>query len=87
MTINKTAITSIYNAAALLDDIAICYNQAKQMQSKLALYQAGTDPNFNAAINAIISPGDRARIAAMLTQSNALITAWEASYSDIITPT
>ena len=87
MAINKVLITAFYDAANFLDDIRSTHRQAKQARAKLALYQAGTSPQFNAAINAIIPQADRARIGAMLGQLDALISEWEATYSDIINPT
>lgn len=86
MAINKGLITAFYDAAAFLDDIQIMYRQAKKARAKLALYQAGSNPQFNAAINAIIPPADRARIGTMLVQLDALVTEWEATYSDIVNP-
>ena len=87
MAINKALIAAFYDAANFLDDIRSTYRQAKQARAKLTLYQAGTNPQFNAAINAIIPQAEQARIGTMLGQLDALITEWEATYGDIINPT
>ena len=86
MAINKALILSFYDAANFVDMLRGTYQQAKTARNKIALYQAGTDPSFNAAINAIIPPADRARIAAMKPQLDALLAAWEGTYDDIINP-
>ena len=86
MAINKALIQSFYGAANFIDALRTTYQQAKVARNKIALYQAGTDPSFNAAINAIIPAADRTRIAAMKTQLDALLAAWEGTYDDIINP-
>lgn len=86
MAINKALIQSFYSAANFLDTLRTTYQQAKAAQAKIALYQSGTDPQFNAAVNAIIPAADRARIAQMRVQIDALIVSWESDYLDIINP-
>ncbi len=73
-------LSSIGQAASLIGGIRGLYSQAKSMQSLLALYVAGTDPKFNAAINTIFTATERTELNAMLTQVNALVTDWETSH-------
>lgn len=87
MAINKALILSFYDAANFIDMLRGTYQQAKTANAKISLYQAGTDPSFNAAINAIIPPVDRQRIATMKTHLETLLAAWEGTYDDIINPT
>lgn len=79
---DTTALTlsSITQATSLLGGVRGLYSQAKQIQALLALYGAGTDPKFVAAINTIFSAAERTELNAMLTDVNALVTAWEANH-------
>jgi hypothetical protein len=62
------------------------YRTAKALSAKLALYQANTDPTFNAAFNAVFDvAGDRAAIADMIGDLNTLIADWESTHGDVIT--
>lgn len=71
---------SVRNANNLLDFIQHIYQSSKQVQALLALYTAGTDPTFTAAINALYSGGERTELGAMLTDINTLIAVWEANH-------
>ncbi len=71
---------SLNQATSLLNDTRSLYTQAKSVQSKLALYQAGTDPAFNAAINALFSAAERTQLGQMLAKINDLVTDWEANH-------
>lgn len=86
MAINKQLIVSFYQAAAFLDDVRILYQQAAQVRAKVALYQAATDPAFNAAVNAVIPAADRQRLATLVSSVNALAAEMEANYADFINP-
>lgn len=76
----QTKRDSIYRAAGLLDRVRAVYGAAKGVQSEMALYQAGTDPTFNAAINALFSPAERQELGQMLSQINNLVQDWEANH-------
>lgn len=67
-----------FNMLALIRNI---YESGKQVQQGLALYQAGTDPAFNASVNALFTAGERTELNAMAQQINALVTDWEASHA------
>lgn len=75
---------SVQYARMLRSDIQALYGNAKSAQAKLALYQAATDPAFNAAINALFTAPERVELAAMLTEINTLITDWEANHKDAL---
>jgi hypothetical protein len=64
----------------LLHLIRGIYENGKQVQAALALYQAATDPAFNAAVNAIFSATERQELGQMLSQITALVTDWEANH-------
>ena len=64
----------------LLPLIRSIYESGKQVQAALALYQAATDPSFNAAVNAIFATAERQELGQMLTQIGALLTDWEANH-------
>jgi hypothetical protein len=71
---------SVKQANNLLDLIRSVYANGKQIQTLLALYQAGSDPAFNAAINALYTAGERTELNAMLTQVNTLVNDWAANH-------
>ena len=80
----KTKRSSINNAYRLLDYVRGTYNAAKQAQTLLQLFQAGTDPTFNTAVNALFTAAQRTELAAMLTQINALVSDWETNHASAI---
>ena len=58
---------------------------ATTLQAAFALYQAGTDPTFNAAFNAIFTAGERSELGTMINQLIALcITDWEANHAQAL---
>lgn len=65
----------------LLPLIRGIYESGRQVQAALALYQANTDPAFNAAVNAIFNASERAELGQMLAQINALVIDWEANHA------
>jgi hypothetical protein len=73
-------LQSVSQATGLLGGIRALYSQAKQMQTLLALYSAGTDAKFTTAVNTIYIAAERAELSAMLTQVNALVTDWETNH-------
>jgi DNA-binding transcriptional regulator YiaG len=75
-----TAMNSLNQATALLNEVQNVYRAAKTVQAKLALYTANTDPIYTTAINAIYTTAERAELAVMLTTINALVTDWETSH-------
>ena len=86
MAINKALIRKVYDVGNLLDGVRNLYIEAKGIQAKVALYQAGTDSQFNAAVNAIIPLADRQRLATLSTSLGSIITDLETNYSDLINP-
>lgn len=86
MPINKALIQSFNQAANFLDDLRNSYSATKQARDKIVLYQAATNSQFNAAVNAIIPAPDRVRIAALKTFYDTLILEMETNYDDFINP-
>lgn len=77
----RTKITSATDAAIVVQTIQNTYRAAKNAQTLLNRYTAGTDPTFNAAVNAIFTAGERTELGAMLTQINSLVTDWETNHA------
>jgi hypothetical protein len=86
MAVNKALIQKVYMIGGLMENVRGVYLSAKEIKEKVDLYQAATDAQFNAAVNAIISSGDRARIASLATTLATVITDLETNYSDFINP-
>lgn len=82
---SHTKMDSVRDAVDLLDRIRALYVHAKEMQTLLARYQAGTDATFNAAANALFTSAERTELGQMLSQVNTLITDWEANHPWITT--
>jgi hypothetical protein len=80
----NTKRESIKQANNLLDHVRSLYASGVQIQTLLALYQAGTDPAFNAAINAIYTAPERQELAVMLAQINSLVTDWTANHAGAV---
>lgn len=75
------AARKAFNLLAIIRNI---YESGKQVQGALALYQAGTDAAFNAAVNAIFTTAERTELGQMLAQINALVTDWENNHAGAI---
>jgi hypothetical protein len=71
---------SVQRANNLLANIQATYNAMKIVQGLMTLYQSGSDPVFNAAVNALFTVAERTEIAAMLTGINPLVTDWETNH-------
>lgn len=71
---------SVSEATNVLNALRSVYSQAKTAQRLITLYQAGTDPVFNAAVNAIFTSAQRAELSNMLGDVNTLLTDWEANH-------
>jgi hypothetical protein len=70
----RQAQSQAYN---ILDNLRNIYRDAKSAQDALTLYQAGTDPTFNAAVNGLYPAGELTTLGQMLNHLNTLATAWE----------
>lgn len=75
---------SVKLANNLHDHLRSHYESGVQIQTALALYQAGTDPVFNATIGALYSAAERAELAVMLNQVNDLVSDWSANHAGAI---
>ncbi len=80
----RAKITSVTEAAIVVQTVQETYRQAKAAQSMLQRYTAATDPNFNAAVNAMLSSAERTELGQMLAQINALVTDWEANHPSVL---
>lgn len=77
-------LQSARDATNLLQLLRATYATAKQVRDALTLYQAGTDPIFNAAVNALFSASERSEIGAMAAQLTTLVSDWEAQHAGAI---
>lgn len=85
---NYTVVTqrvSSYNeAAALLPKLQAIFSQCKEVSTAITLYQAGTNADFNTAVNAIFTQVERAQLASMLTNVNQLVSVWTAQHATLL---
>lgn len=77
-------LQSARDATNLLQLLRATYTTAKQVQAALSLYQAGVDPVFNAAVDALFSASERSEIGAMATQLSTLVADWEMNHAGAI---
>lgn len=83
-TTTRTKIESVHTASRLMQIIYSAYVQAKAAQSMLVLYTSGSDPVFNAAVNAMLTPTERSELGQMLNQINSLCLDWETNHATVI---
>ena len=77
----ETKIQAVSRAGNVLGRLRTLYVYGKEIEAALALYQAGSDPAFNAAINALFSSAERAELGVMLGDITTLTTAWETNHA------
>lgn len=80
----RAAIDSANKAMALLPYLQEVYRQAQAAQIAINLYNAGTEPAFNTAVNQIFTAGERAQLATMLGNLNTLVTAWTTNHATLL---
>lgn len=80
----RARLDSYGRAATVLPQLQQIYAQAQAVAGSINTYQAGTDTDFNTAINSIFTPAERAELAAMLTQINALVNNWTAEHATLL---
>ncbi|MCC6458059.1 MAG: hypothetical protein IT328_24100 [Caldilineaceae bacterium] len=83
-TVVQQKMTSYGNAAALLPKLQAIYQQCQEVDDAITLYMSGTNADFNAAINAIFTPAERAELAAMLENVQLLVTTWQAQHGTLL---
>jgi hypothetical protein len=76
--------TAVLSAIGLLPALQSMYASGKQAQALLALYQSGTDPAFNAAVNALYTASERTELGVMLGHVNTLITTWTNNHAGAV---
>lgn len=86
MALTQAQIESAYAALSFGYDAKQLYDQIAAMVTKIDRYLAGTDLVFNAAVDAVVSAEDRARIAALRTPLADMKTMLETDYPDFIAP-
>lgn len=69
---------SIRDAKYLQDRLQNAYEACQVVKGAVELYQAGTDTDFNAAIDAIFTAAERQELGQMLGNINTMLDAWEA---------
>ena len=58
---------------------------AAELKAAIELYQAGTDPTFKAAFNAVFSAAERQELGTMINQLTALaVTDWETNHPGVL---
>lgn len=77
----QTRITAVGQAGNVLGQIRTAYTFGVMLRDALALYQAGTDPAFNAAFNALFTQADRTELGAMINQLSTLVADWETNHA------
>jgi hypothetical protein len=83
-TVVRQRVTSYSSAAALLPQLQQIYQQSQAVQAAINLYNAGTDADFNSAINSIFTAEERAQLATMLANLNTLVTAWANNHATLL---
>lgn len=71
-------------AMNLLPQLRNIYASGKQLEGDLALYQSGTDPQFNQAINAVHGQAERAEILQLFNQILPIIQDWEQNHQGAV---
>lgn len=82
----QAKLDSIHKATALLEQLRAIYRQSKIAQTSLLLYQAGTDPLFNATVDEIFIVAERLELNQMFTQVDALENNWTANHLALLEP-
>ncbi len=75
-------IHNLRDAQHMLENFRIMYQDAKTVQSLLARYQS--DPVFKSAVDYLYTVQQRAELAAMIAQFNALLVDWEENHPDVL---
>lgn len=77
----RDRIEAVERASTVLGQLRTAYSFGISLRDALTLYQAGTDPAFNAAFNALFTAADRSELNTMITQLTTLITGWETNHA------
>ncbi len=74
---SATKNAAVRKANNVLPNIQAVYQAMLVVQTSMALYTAGTDATFNAAVNALFNASERTELGQMLAGINTLVTDWE----------
>lgn len=77
---SMTKRNAVQRANNVLANVQAVYQSMLIVQASMALYTAGTDTVFNAAVNALFSTGERTELGQMLAGINTLVTDWETNH-------
>jgi hypothetical protein len=80
----QAKLNSIKKATALLGELRGIYDQCLKMQAALALYTAGTDAVFNAAVDDIYTIAEKQELNQMLTEVDALVSDWQTNHGGLL---
>lgn len=80
----RTKLNKYNQAAALLPQLQAVYQQALAVVAMVDLYQAGTDPLFNEAVNDVFTVAERTKLGQMATNLRTLVTAWQNNHAAIL---
>lgn len=76
----QATIQAINEAGGVLNAARSAYSNMVAFRAFLTRYQAGTDLVFKGAIDAMLSPAQRAELANMSSDLTPVITDWEANH-------
>lgn len=77
----QAKINSVHSALGVPERFKSVYQACKGVRDALALYTAGTDPTFNATLDALLTTPQKQELSQMITLITPLLTDWEANHS------
>jgi hypothetical protein len=82
----QAEIANRQHAKQLLMEMGRVYDLGKSIRTKLNLYMAGTDPDFNAVMDSVFTPAERTELNQMLTPLATMIEDWKMNHFDFLFP-
>lgn len=73
-------------AKQLLNEMGIVYNRGRSIKTKLDLYLAGTNLDFNAVMDAVFDEAERTKLNQMLTPLATMIDDWKTNHLGLLFP-
>ena len=81
---NADRYTAVERANGMVTSIQSAVAQMRVIKASLTLYQANSDPLFNAAVNARFTAPERTELAAVIGLFNTLLTDLDANHSAVL---
>lgn len=78
---SATKAASVKKASNILPNVHAVYEAMKIVQALMALYQAGTDATFTAAVNNLFNQSERTELGQMNAGITTLVTDWETNHA------